>query len=68
MTKHGGAVLVECLRAQGVRRVFAVPGESYLGALDAPERFSPSYECWTERREGWLPPFDGTHRFARDRD
>ena len=34
MTKHGGTVLVECLREQGVRRVFAVPGESYLAALD----------------------------------
>ena len=34
MTKHGGAVLVDCLREQGVRRVFAVPGESYLAALD----------------------------------
>ncbi|MEM1298284.1 MAG: thiamine pyrophosphate-binding protein [Pseudomonadota bacterium] len=34
MTRHAGAVLVDCLRAQGVRRVFAVPGESYLAALD----------------------------------
>ena len=33
-TRHGGALLVECLRAQGVRRVFAVPGESYLAVLD----------------------------------
>ena len=32
--RHGGAVLVDCLRAQGARRVFAVPGESYLAALD----------------------------------
>ena len=34
MTRHAGAVLVDCLRAQGVSRVFAVPGESYLAALD----------------------------------
>ncbi|MEM7742231.1 MAG: thiamine pyrophosphate-binding protein [Pseudomonadota bacterium] len=34
MTKHAGALLVECLRSQGTRRVFAVPGESYLAALD----------------------------------
>ncbi len=33
-TRHGGALLVECLREQGARRVFAVPGESYLAALD----------------------------------
>jgi acetolactate synthase-1/2/3 large subunit len=33
-TRHAGALLVECLRAQGARRVFAVPGESYLAVLD----------------------------------
>lgn len=33
-TRHAGALLVECLRAQGVGRVFAVPGESYLPVLD----------------------------------
>lgn len=33
-TRHAGALLVECLRAQGVARVFAVPGESYLPVLD----------------------------------
>ncbi|MGQ7846712.1 thiamine pyrophosphate-binding protein [Granulosicoccus sp. 3-233] len=32
--RHGGKVLVECLENQGVRRVFCVPGESYLSALD----------------------------------
>ena len=32
--RHGGKLLVECLQAQGVRRVFAVPGESYLAVLD----------------------------------
>ncbi|MEM6587754.1 MAG: thiamine pyrophosphate-binding protein [Pseudomonadota bacterium] len=31
---HGGALLVDCLAAQGVRRVFCIPGESYLAALD----------------------------------
>ena len=31
---HAGKLLVECLRAQGTERVFAVPGESYLAALD----------------------------------
>ncbi len=32
--RHGGKVLVECLENQGVRRVYCVPGESYLSALD----------------------------------
>ncbi|MFY0681614.1 MAG: thiamine pyrophosphate-binding protein [Thalassovita sp.] len=33
-TKHGGQVLVEALERQGVKRVFSVPGESYLPVLD----------------------------------
>ena len=32
--RHGGQVLVDQLRIQGVERVFCVPGESYLAALD----------------------------------
>ena len=32
---HGGQVLIKALAAQGVERVFCVPGESYLAALDA---------------------------------
>ncbi|MEM1076189.1 MAG: thiamine pyrophosphate-binding protein [Pseudomonadota bacterium] len=31
---HGGALLTRCLEAQGVERVFCIPGESYLAALD----------------------------------
>ena len=31
---HGGQKLVEALEAQGVNRVFCIPGESYLAALD----------------------------------
>ncbi|MEO0372570.1 MAG: thiamine pyrophosphate-binding protein [Pseudomonadota bacterium] len=31
---HGGALLVDCLAGQGVDRVFCIPGESYLAALD----------------------------------
>ena len=34
VTRHAGQVLVECLEAQGVERVFCIPGESYLAALD----------------------------------
>lgn len=32
--KSGGHLLVECLRAHGVKKIFCVPGESYLDALD----------------------------------
>ncbi len=33
-TRHGGALLIQCLAAQGVDRVFCIPGESFLAALD----------------------------------
>lgn len=33
--KTGGQLIVACLEAQGVDRVFCVPGESYLAVLDA---------------------------------
>jgi hypothetical protein len=42
--------------------------EVHLGALDAPDQFVPTYECWTIRRESWLPPFPLRHRYERDRD
>lgn len=32
--KSGGHLLVESLRAHGVKKIFCVPGESYLDALD----------------------------------
>jgi len=34
MTRHGGQILVDQLTRLGVRRVFSVPGESFLAALD----------------------------------
>jgi hypothetical protein len=51
--------------------VFARTGdeaEVYLGALDAPDQFRPTYESWTIRRESWLPPFPLAHHYERDRD
>ncbi len=33
--RSGGRILVDQLVAQGVKRVYCVPGESYLAALDA---------------------------------
>jgi len=32
--RHGGRILADQLKIQGVRRVFSVPGESFLAALD----------------------------------
>ncbi len=32
--RHGGQILVDALKANGVARVFSVPGESFLAALD----------------------------------
>ncbi|MEZ5912142.1 MAG: GFA family protein [Paracoccaceae bacterium] len=41
--------------------------EVSLGCLDSPDRYRPSYELWSIRREAWLPPFPVDERFARDR-
>ena len=41
--------------------------EVNLGALDAPDRFTPSYELWTCRRESWLPPFPLARRYEGER-
>ena len=37
-----------------------------LGTFDATDRFKPTYELWTIRRERWLPTFDMDH-YDRDR-
>ena len=42
--------------------------EVNLGALDAPDQLTPTYELWTIRREGWLPPFPVRRRYERDRE
>ncbi|MEZ5842061.1 MAG: GFA family protein [Hyphomicrobiales bacterium] len=41
--------------------------EVHLGTLDAPDRFVPTYELWTVRRESWLPAFPVKHRYEHDR-
>jgi hypothetical protein len=51
--------------------VFARSGdeiEVHLGTLDEPDRFTPTYENWTIRRESWLPPFAAMNHYARDRE
>jgi hypothetical protein len=51
--------------------VFARNGdeiEVHLGTLDAPDQLMPTYECWTIRREAWLPPFPLNGHYGRDRE
>jgi hypothetical protein len=50
--------------------VFACTGdeiEVHLGALDAIDQFEPGYECFSKRREGWLPEFPETKRHDANR-
>ncbi len=39
-----------------------------LGAFDAPDRFQPTYELWTIRRESWLPEFPDMRRYDQNRE
>lgn len=51
--------------------VFAIHAdeiEVHLGALDAPDQLVATYECWTIRRESWLPTFPFKRRYERDRE
>ena len=51
--------------------VFALYGdevEVHLGALDAPDQLTPTYECWTARREAWLPEFPLARSYDRGRE
>ena len=51
-TRSGGQVLVDALRLHGVERVFGVPGESYLAALDALHDAEDEIEFVICRQEG----------------
>lgn len=51
-TRSGGQVLVDALRIHGVDRVFGVPGESYLAALDAFHDAEDAMEFVICRQEG----------------
>ncbi|HEY9025231.1 MAG TPA: GFA family protein [Burkholderiaceae bacterium] len=42
--------------------------ELHLGAFDVPDRFVPTYELWTIRRESWLPAFPLARHYERDRE
>lgn len=50
--RSGGQVLVDALRIHGVDRVFCVPGESYLAALDALHDVSDEIALTVCRQEG----------------
>jgi acetolactate synthase-1/2/3 large subunit len=50
MMRHGGKILIDQLAAQGVDRVFSVPGESFLAALDG--LFESGIENHVCRQEG----------------
>jgi hypothetical protein len=39
-----------------------------LGAFDEPDRFRPTYELWTIRRESWLPEFVWTRHYGKNRE
>ena len=41
--------------------------EVYLGTLDSPDLFVPTYEGWTVRREAWLPPFPMKWHYEHNR-
>lgn len=49
-SQHGGALLTKCLVAQGVDRVFCIPGESYLAALDG--MYDADIDVVVTRQEG----------------
>ncbi|MXN45357.1 thiamine pyrophosphate-binding protein [Shinella kummerowiae] len=51
-TRSGGQILVDALRIHGVERVFGVPGESYLAALDAFHDAGDAIEFVICRQEG----------------
>jgi acetolactate synthase I/II/III large subunit len=52
MTKTGAQLLVDNLVLHGVRRAYSVPGESYLGVLDALYDVRERIELVVNRQEG----------------
>ena len=42
--------------------------EVHLGILDTPGQLTPTYECWTTRREPWLPKFPEMSGYESGRD
>ncbi|MEO1328337.1 MAG: thiamine pyrophosphate-binding protein [Pseudomonadota bacterium] len=57
--RHGGRILVDQLTRQGVERVFCVPGESYLAALDG--LYDSGIEVVIGRQEGGVAMMAEAH-------
>ena len=57
--RHGGQMLVDQLKIQGVERVFCVPGESYLAALDG--LFESGIDTIVGRNEGGVAMMAEAH-------
>ena len=51
MTRTGGELLVQCLEAANIDRIFSIPGESYLAVLDALHQ-SPIQNIVTRHESG----------------
>jgi acetolactate synthase-1/2/3 large subunit len=52
VTRTGGQILIDALKANGATGIFGVPGESYLAALDAIHDAGNSLRYYTARHEG----------------
>src|SRR5213593_3871026 len=48
----GGHAVAQCLRNEGVKHVFSVPGESYIAVVDGLVDF-PEIKLITNRQEGY---------------
>ena len=59
LMRHGGQILVDQLQVQGVDRVFCVPGESYLAALDG--LYDSAIETVIGRHEGGVAMMAEAH-------
>ena len=57
--RHGGQILVNQLQLQGVKRVFCIPGESYLAALDG--LYDSKIETIVGRQEGGVAMMAEAH-------
>ena len=57
--RHGGQILVDQLKIQGVKRVFCIPGESYLAALDG--LYESGIETIIGRQEGGVAMMAEAH-------
>jgi acetolactate synthase-1/2/3 large subunit len=57
--RHGGRILIDQLRIQGVERVFCIPGESFLAALDG--LYESGIETIVGRQEGGVAMMAEAH-------